>query len=595
MWMLASDPTAGEAQLVLDLLVILATAGLVAAVLQRLRMAVAPAYLIAGAFIGPNALGFVRSGENIEAISSLAIILLLFGIGLHMHLPALKGSFRALITAGVGAVVLTIAALWPLSMLFGLSAPTGLAVSMALSLSSTAVVLRILGQQREMSTPYGRLAFAILVIQDLLVLGMLAAFPLLSGWAGLNAEDAEPVSPLQVTADALLRIGGVSLLIIAGRLILPRLLTEAARSRSSEVMMVLSIATAIGAAVATKALGFSPELGAFLAGFLLSGTPFKHQIAGQVGPLRDLFIAVFFTTVGMLLVPATLLEFWWVILLATLALMLVKSIAIGATCWAVGATGSASLAAGMALSQAGEFSLVLVDVAADNGLVGPDVAGKVVAVVVLSLVATPSTLTMGKRLAGRLRDAPLAPWVKSSKLRESEPDAPDGAIPKEERRQIRKVIVAGFGPVGRAVVDKLREAGVSVTIIELNPATVKTQAKLGREIVFGDVSNAEVLESAHVQDADAVILTIPDDAAVLAACKTIRTLAPDVFIAARTDFLSRGMLATGFGADLVTVDEIATAEVMQREVLKKLSERERGWTEERRSRDRAADGSNAGG
>lgn len=559
-----------EPALVIDLLVILATAGLVATLLQRLRMAVVPAYLIAGAIIGPNALSFVRSGENIEAISHLAIILLLFGIGLQLHLSTLRGNFKAYLLAGVGSCMATALVGWPVAMIFGLTPPAAMAVALALSMSSTAVVLRLFAQQREMSTPHGRLIFSILIIQDLLVLAMLAVMPALGLWAGVEASDgAEPQNTLTaLLLRGVLMIAGVAVLIAVGRLLLPRLLREAARNRSSEVMIVLSLAAAIGAAVTTASLGFSAELGAFLAGFLLSATPFKHQLSGQIGPLRDFFIAVFFTAVGMTLDPAIVASDWWVLLLATAALFVIKAGVIGLACWSVGATTATAVLVGAALSQAGEFSLVVLSVAFNEGVVSDAIRGRVVAVVVVSLIVTPLVITSGRRLGRSLMGVRPAPWIRSSNLAVS-PVHHGGERGDAERP--RRVIIAGYGPVGRAVADRLEDEGVACTIIELNPTTVRMQTQLGRPIVFGDASNVEVLESAGVIDCDAVILTIPDDEAVLRACQAIRSVAPDVFIAARTDFLSQAMLASGFGADLVTVDEIATAEVMQREVLKRLS------------------------
>jgi CPA2 family monovalent cation:H+ antiporter-2 len=572
----------GEASggLVLDLLVILATAGLVAALMQRLRLAVVPAYLLAGALVGPDALGFVRTPESVDSISRLAIILLLFGIGMQLHLPALKGNLRAYLIAGVGSSALSIALGVPLALAFGVSASGALAIAMALSLSSTAVVLRILSERRELSTPHGRLSFAILIVQDLLVLGMLALIPLL-GDAGRGAvADAveSPEAPaggaLALLGQAALRIGGITALIVIGRLALPPLLREAARGRSGEVMMVLSIAAAIGAAIATERLGFSAELGAFLAGFLLSGTPFKHQLSGQIGPLRDLFIAVFFTTVGMSVDPALVASSWWVVLLATLAMLLVKTIAIAASAWAVGTSGPASLMTGLALAQGGEFSLIVLKVAETEGALAGNAVGIGVAVVVLSLMVTPGLISFGRMVSPRVKRAPKAPWVvKRAAPAQALPASVEEASGATEDREIRRVIVAGFGPVGRAISENLAEENVEVTIVDLNPQTVRTQTGLGRTAIYGDASNPEVLESAGLRDADAVILTIPDDAAVIAACQVIRKAAPDVFIAARTDFLSRGMLASGFGADLVTVDELATAEVMQRDVMKRLRER----------------------
>lgn len=597
---LASD--IGGERLVLDLLVVLATAAIVALAMQRLRMAVVPAYLIAGILVGPYALGFVRSPENLRAISDLATILLMFGIGMQLHVSALKGNALALVGAGVGSTLLSTLFMWPAGRAFGLSSPGALAMAMALSVSSTAVVLRLLADRRELATPRGRLSLAILVIQDLMVLAMLALMPLLAQWAAGGAGGATGHLPsaaqaaagadeetwIDFLAGAGLKIGGVAALIVFGKAVLPRLLAEAARGKATEVLMIVSLAAAIGAAVVTQAIGFSPELGAFLAGFLLSATPFRFQLSGQIGPLRDLFMAVFFTAVGMTLDPQVALDSWWIVLVGCGAMLALKAVAIGTTCWTVGATAPASASVGAYLAQAGEFSLVILAIAASQRIIGERQSAVAIAVVVLSLVATPGLVALGRQVAPRVCRFAPAPWLRRSKLRdESQPtddehagDEPAGeagagggggaeGAPRRPARR-KRVIVAGFGPVGRAVAEKLSEAGVDYTIVELNPSTVRTQGGLGRSIVFGDIASPEVLESAGLRHADAIVLTIPDEDAVLRACQTIRRLAPQIFIAARTDFLSRGMLARGLGADYVIADEIASAEAMRVAVLDRL-------------------------
>lgn len=597
----------GPPTLLLDLLIILATAGLVAVVMQRLKLETVPAYLVAGALIGPNALSFVSSPESTESISSLAIILLMFGIGLHMDLSTLRLGLGAIIGATVLATALFTAAAWPLGMLFGLSSPAAITIGMAFSLSSTAVVVRVLGDRRQLRAPMGRLSFGILVAQDMMAIAMLALIPLLAKWAGAEESTiataaahagADPNTPtgadlmahepaaLRFLFDAALRTGGIAMLILVGRLVLPRLLAEAARGRSMEIMLVLSTAAAIGAAGVTALLGFSPEMGAFLAGLLLSSTPFRHQLSGQVGPLRDLFIAVFFTTVGMKLDPHTLASGWWIVFIGGGALFFIKTIVMGVSAWSCGAAASTSVAAAFALAHAGEFSLVLLDTASDGGVLSESVGAKATAIVAISLMFIPSQISLGQRIATRFTGFPAPPWIKRPKfverLRhrlhhakpgedvEAAPEHADGDANVDPTLTHRRVVLAGYGLVGRVVAEQLEKIGVSYTIVEMNPRTVERQTKFKKDSVYGDISNPEVLERAGLHDADAVIITIPDEDAVLRACSVVRKLAPKMFIAVRTNFFSKAMLATEAGADLVTVEEWATAQLMAAEVAKHL-------------------------
>lgn len=555
-----------------DLLIVLATAAIVALGMQRLRLALTPAYLIAGAIVGPDALGLVSSAESLADISHLAIILLLFGVGLQMDTSMIRRGTLSIISIGIVSIVLTGFIGWPVGMLFGLTPAAAVAVSMALSLSSTAVVLKILSQRRELHLPAGRLTLGVLIVQDLAAPLMLMIVALLARAGGTKpVENAgwSVIDSFGPIAGPTVSVGGLVLLVVLGRYALPGILSEAAKAKTSESLLILSGAVAIGAAAATNALGFSEELGAFLAGFLLSRTPFRHQLSGQIGPTRDLFVAVFFTTVGMKLHPAAVAEWWWIILGGSVALVVIKTVVISACAWSMGAGLAIASASAFWLAQGGEFSLVILEEAQQHGILDAEPASVVIAIVVISLVVTPALMSAGRAAAQRLHGIGVAPWTKPSALNETIETA-QGAGPR--------VVVGGFGPVGRAVADRLAQEGIAITIIEMNAETVRTQAKLGRRVVFGDVGSPEVLESAGVQDADALVLTIPDESATFRACQAARKLAPDLFIAVRTSYVGRGLAARSVGADYVTVDELATAEAMQKEIITRLEARRRAPT-----------------
>lgn len=570
----------------IDALIVLGVAGLTAVLARRARLDTVPAYLVAGAIIGPHALGLVAGGERLETISSTATVLLMFGIGLQMDISMIRSGLSVMLGAGVGATLGVALIGWPIAMLFGLSAPAALAVSMALSISSTAVVLRILQERRELKKPSGRLTLLISIVQDLVSLGMLIAIPALAAWAGAGGAGEAPEGQMDTASgnflvDSALKIGVVTGIIVVGKIVLPRLLREAMGGGSSEALMVISTAAALGAALGTRAVGFSPELGAFLAGLMLSGSQFRHQLSGQILPLRDLLIAVFFTCVGMKISPAMVLESWWVIALGVVVLLSIKAAALGFACWAIGAAPSTSVVVGITLAQAGEFSLVVLDVAhgqtsGATRLLSDDTLGVATSIVAVSLILTPTLFRLADRVRTRALRLPPAPWISVSQMTElvqRDTHGEGGSGHGHAPLLLNHVVLAGYGVVGRAVADRLDALGANYTIIEFNPGTVSTQARLGRSIVFGDVSNHEVLESAGIRRADAVILTIPDEEAVLRACETVRKLNPGAFIAARTNYLSKGMAATRLGADHVTVEEIATAESMAWEVTRQLTER----------------------
>ena len=379
--------TGGELGAISDWLVILVSTSLIALLMQRMRLAVIPAYLLAGVLLGPHALALIPSPERLAPVSRLAVVLLLFGIGLELHLSALRHDLLRMLLAGVVSCSACVLLGWPAAMAFGQSAPAGLAIAMALAMSSTAVVLRIFAQRRELRLVRGRVALAISVVQDLLVLAILLVLPILARWAGASgpsAADAAATTP-HYGRQVVFGLLGVTAIIAAGRLLLPRLLQQSLRAGSLEVLMIAGLAVALAAAVGAQKVGLSLEMGAFLAGFVLAGTTFRHQLSSQIGPLRDLFLAVFFTTVGMKLDPASLLHGWWVILLAALVMLFLKTAAIGATCWCLGVTASVAAAVGLSLAQAGEFSLVLLDAAHRQGILSDLALAQTMSMVVLSL------------------------------------------------------------------------------------------------------------------------------------------------------------------------------------------------------------------
>lgn len=625
-FLLASgDPAAGAAahgdsRFALDLLVVLATAALVSMFVRRLKLATIPGYLIAGALIGPHGvralfeflgasesvLGVVSAmsvaeGENIEQIKQLAVVLLMFTIGLHLDIAALSTGLVHILAVGLVSTLGVIALGWPVAVVLGAPAPAALAIAMALAMSSTAVVLRLLAQKRETHRMHGRVCVGVAIVQDLVALAVLASLPLLARWASAGApspgpagaatggselveairaaQAIEPRSVWDLVVGAVLALLSITLLIVFGRYALPRLLQEAAREPTGEATLVLSAAVAIGAAVLTASRGFSPELGAFLAGFLLSSTPFRYHLAGQLSPLRDLFMAVFFTAVGLKLDVAILKHAWAAIVFGLPALVAIKAGMIGLCTWAAGATAPVSGRAGFALANAGEFSIVILGLASAQGVVTSSEQTVAITLVVLSLMITPSLYDLGATVQPWLaRIKPAAMWRTGSALREAAEPAGDGATGGASgtaaggtgKPKASRAIIAGYGVVGRTVADHLEVNGVPFTIVELNARTVETQASLGRPVVFGDIGNPEVLEKAGIREADAVFLTIPDDDAVMRACQAIRGLAPSVFIAARTTYLSTAFMASAAGADDVTTAEVATAEAMAKRVIERI-------------------------
>lgn len=539
---------------VLDLILVVAASAVVVTVLGRLKVSVIPALLVTGVLIGPYALGLVSDASDLDFLSQLAVILLLFGVGLELHLDALREGAVRLLLGGLIACVGATAVLWPLAAGVAGSAPLGLLIAMALSLSSTAVVLKYLGARRELGQAAGRLSLAILVIQDLLVIAMLAAVPMLAQWAGAPTIAGAGGEGFRSVGDLLLKLGGIALLIVIGRKALPWLLRHALLAGGTEALFLAGIASALGAAGICAGLGFSLELGAFLAGFLLADTPFQEELSGQVMPVRDLFLAIFFTTLGMQVDPLAALPVLPQIALALVVLLVAKGIVIALGCWLVGTHATTSIVVGLLLAQAGEFSLILLAKGERFGMLPDELHGGIIVLVVLGLLVMPAVAALGRWLALRVMGWPLAPGSAGSRM--SEPYAPVPAAEGDSQR----VIIAGYGPVGQAVAEAVRASGCTPVIVDLNPETIADLRAGDHHAVLGDVRNEAVLRGAGVESAAALIMTVPGLDVAERGVSLARRLAPRIWIAVRSPFAATKQRIRDAGADVVASDEDSMAE-----------------------------------
>ena len=560
----------GEGGLLVPVVKVLIAAGVVALVMLRLKVAAVPAYLIAGAVLGPSAIGLIQDAEELTEIGHLSIILLMFGIGLELDLHVFRHAFKQIVVAILLALTITALLLYPLALLLGGTGISTIAVAMALTMSSTALVLRALHTARELDTARGRMCLSILVGQDIAVVPALIIIPILGTIVAGGAAAADGLEPVSgITLSETLKSTGIGVLgiagiVVGGVFVLPRILQYAARRKATEVILVLAAAFGVGSSALTSEMGLSAELGAFLSGFLLSTTPFKHQLAGQIVTFRDLLIAVFFTTLGMELQLPVIAEHAPMILLVTVGLLVIKTFGISAGCFLSSLPLGVSLATGLTLAQSGEFSIIILQLARSEsvGLVDDVTADKATAAIVLTLIATPALMALGKRIDQSPRFGFTPPWVKSR----TQP-----AERTEKQAEGAHVVIAGFGVVGRAVADQIGEYVGSVTVIELNPGTVTRQRELGRDIIYGDASNPEVLHAAGLDHATVLVLTIADDNAAIRAVETARRIREDLTIIVRAGFMGKGLAAKSRGASEIIVEEVVTAQAMSSAVHRTLT------------------------
>jgi monovalent cation:H+ antiporter-2, CPA2 family len=487
----------------LDLILTL-TGGLAAAlalgyVTQRLGLSPIVGYLLAGIVVGPYTPGFVADRHLAEQLAEIGVILLMFGVGLHFHLEQLWSVRRVAIPGAVGRIVLATALGAVVTHAFGWSWTAGIVFGLAISVTSTVVLVRVLTDNRDLHTPTGHIAVGWVIVEDVFTVVVLVLLPALVG-AQADGPARVPAT-LAVTA---LKIAAlvVFTLLVGGRVI-PWLLEHIAGTRSRELFSLTVLVLALGIAVGSATLfGVSMALGAFLAGTVVGRSEFSLRAASEVLPMRDAFAVLFFVSVGMLFDPGHLLEAPGLVA-ATLAIILLgKTLVALALMVLLGYPLKVGVAVAVALAQIGEFSFILGLLGGQRGVLPAVAMNTLVAASIVSITLNPVLYRLVDPvtawLSGRRRPSPE---IRAHPFSEA---AADGAPRRPSRH---RAVVVGYGPVGRTVTRLLRENDIEPTVVELNLETVRRLREAGVSAVYGDARDGATLRSAGVAEAGSLILS----------------------------------------------------------------------------------------
>jgi monovalent cation:H+ antiporter-2, CPA2 family len=510
--------------------------GVALAVITLTRLIKVPAivgFLLTGALIGPHGLGVIQNAGRVEQFAELGVVFLLFEIGLEVSLQRLRGLGRYFLAGGPIQAAATIALAVALCSFFQISLAQSFFFGMILSLSSTAIVLRLYNDRRELNAPHGSMALGILLFQDILIVPYLLVVPLF----GSTVETS--------WADVLLRLGGgifvLSTAAVAGRFLIPRLLHYLAATKVRELFVMGSLFLCFGAALLTQRLGFSLALGAFLAGVLIADSDYHHQVMAETIPFRDLFNSVFFVSIGMLVDVTFVASHPLEVGIVTLLILAVKSVALFGTAYSLVRTPRVAVMVAMGLSQIGEFSFVLIQVGKMYGLVDFGEYQTAIASSIFTMALTPLLVFAAPLVARQLNP------------RASQPPAD---LPPDLSGH---VIVVGFGLAGRQLAAALKAAGVPYLIVELNNITVKKARQQGEPIIYGDASRQSILESCRIRGARVIVFVISELHAVRRGVKLARQMNPDIFIIARTRMQSDIPELRACGATDVISEEFETS------------------------------------
>jgi monovalent cation:H+ antiporter-2, CPA2 family len=480
-------------------------------------------YLTVGVVIGPNALALAQDSEGVRHLGEFGVVFLMFVIGLEFNLPKLRAMRTHVFGLGLSQVVLTVVLGTAGAAFLGAVLPhlwqmhwqTALALSGALAMSSTAIVVKMMSDRLELESEHGKRVMGVLLFQDLAVVPLLVLIPALGSPPDVLMRE---LAIAGVKAAVL-----IALLLAGGQRLMRWWLTLVARRKSDELFVLNLLLVTLGLAWLTELAGLSLALGAFIAGMLISETEFKHQVEADIRPFHDVLLGLFFITIGMLLNWRPVAEHWRLVLLLLTAPVLFKLLMVMGLAKLFGASAGVSLRTGLYLAQAGEFGFVLLTLARLNGLVPDALIHPVLASMVISMLATPFVIQWSNRIVMKLV---ASEWLLQSLQMTT--------IARKSINANKHVIICGYGRCGQNLARMLEQEGIPYMALDLDPDRVRQAAAAGDSVVFGDAARLQALIAAGLARASAVVITYLDVPGALKVLDRARSHAPHVPVIVRT-------------------------------------------------------------
>lgn len=480
-------------------------------------------YLAVGIAIGPYALALSKDAEGVRHLGEFGVVFLMFVIGLEFNLPKLRamrrhvfglGLLQVSVTILVGTfVTLGLATVAP--QLWNMSWQAALALSCALAMSSTAIVVKLMAERLELESEHGKRVMGILLFQDLAVVPLLVLIPALAA----PAKELAPALGMAALKATVL----ITVLLVGGPYVMRQWLTMVARRKSQELFVLNLLLVTLGLAWLTELAGLSLALGAFIAGMLISETEFKQQVETDIRPFHDVLLGLFFISVGMQLDLRLVLERWPLVLLLLVVPTLFKAVLIALLARLLGATSGIALRTGLYVAQAGEFGFVLLTLAQQNALVSPALLNPILAGMVLSMMATPFILMYSNRIVLKLV---ASDWLQQSLQMTT--------IARKSINTSRHVIICGYGRCGQNLARMLELEKIPHIALDLDPDRVRQAAAAGDSVVFGDAQRLQALMACGLARASAVVITYLEEPGALKVLSNVRAHAPQVPVIVRT-------------------------------------------------------------
>jgi CPA2 family monovalent cation:H+ antiporter-2 len=495
-------------------LILLAVAVLVAAAARALRLPTMLGYLVTGIAIGPHALGWIPDSAEARYLAEFGVVFLMFSIGLEFSLARLMTMRKTVLGFGGAQVVLTIALTALIAWLLDLPLLPSLALGGIMSMSSTAIVSKLLAERLEIQTPHGRQIFGALLFQDLAVVPLLILIPAFAQQSGAMATE--------LALAVLKAVVVLGFLLFVGQRVMRPWFQWVAGRKSPELFTLNLLLFTLGLAYLTESAGLSLALGAFLAGMLISETEYRYQVEDDIKPFRDVLLGLFFVTIGMrldLMQAMVKID----VLLLVVAIIVGKGVLVAGLAMAFGSSRPTAVRTALGLAQAGEFGFVLLAQATDLKLLGVGVSQPVLAAMVLSMLIAPFLIhrmdTLTRLIAG-------SEWAGRAK------EVHDIAV--KTFGKSKHVIVCGYGRSGQNLARLLEAEGISFIALDADPERIRAVAASGVSVVYGDASRREVLVAAGLSRAQAIVVTYSDLPSSMAILRHVRELRPELPVVVRT-------------------------------------------------------------
>ncbi len=536
-----------EIPLLSDIVIILGLAVFVILLFQRFKLPTVLGFLITGIIAGPHGLSLVKASHEVELLAEIGVILLLFIIGMEFSLKSLVAIKRAVLLGGATQVVLTILVVAGLSSLLNYSWNEAVFLGFLFSLSSTAIVLKLLQEKAEINSPHGKAILAILIFQDIIVVPMMLFTPMIAG-----ETDNLFLSLFILAIKGVLVIAVVY---ISARFVVPNLLYRIAQTKSNELFILSIVVICFAVAWLTSSIGLSLALGAFMAGLIISESEYSHQATSHILPFHEIFTSFFFVSIGMLLDLKFLINNLLVVLVLVLLTFIIKGLIASIAAKLLGYPIRTVALVGLSLFQVGEFAFILSITGIKEGLLNEITNQYFLSVSLMTMAITPFILnnyhTISRKITAVI--APKKGAISTQKLNERL------SVNEEKKAYNDHIVIIGFGINGKNVAYAAKNAKIPYVILELNAVTVREERLKGEPILYGDAIQSGILGHVNIQKARVAVIAISDPVATKRIIANIREFSARVYIIVRTRFIAEMEINYKLGADEVIPEEFETS------------------------------------